>query len=79
LQAQPNLQESRNTIILRLSRLGWPQGKISGTAGITRGRVEQIVNFTKIGIVNNLLSQGHDMDYIARHYHMDLLLGVISN
>ena len=26
-----------------------------------------------------LLSQGHNMDYIARHYHMDLPLGIISN
>jgi hypothetical protein len=24
--------------------------------------------------MHNLLSQGHDMDYIARHYHMDLAL-----
>ena len=24
--------------------------------------------------MHNLLSQGHDMDYIARHYHMNLAL-----
>ena len=24
--------------------------------------------------MHNLLSQGRDMDYIARHYHMDLAL-----
>ena len=32
------------------------------------------VQNTKISDMHNLLSQGHDMDYIARHYHMDLAL-----
>ena len=65
---------SRNTIILRLSRLGWTQEIISETAGITRGRVTQIVNNTNFSEINTLLSQDHDMDYIARHYHMDIAL-----
>ena len=63
---------SRNTVILRLSRLGWPQEKIAETTGVTRGRVAQIVNNTNFGEINTLLSQGHDMDYIASHYRMDL-------
>ena len=46
----------RNTIILRLSRLGWTQEMISETAGITRGRIAQIVNNTNFGKINNLLS-----------------------
>ncbi len=29
---------------------------------------------TKISEMHTLLSQGRDMDYIARHYHMDLAL-----
>ena len=33
-----------------------------------------VVQNTKISDMHNLLSQGHDMDYIARHYHMDLAL-----
>jgi hypothetical protein len=33
-----------------------------------------IVNNTNFSEINNLLSHGHDMDYIARHYHMDLAL-----
>jgi plasmid maintenance system antidote protein VapI len=37
---------SRNTVILRLSRLGWLQEKIAETTGITRGRIAQIVNNT---------------------------------
>ena len=65
---------SRNTVILRLSRLGWRQEKISETTGITRGRVAQIVNNTNFSEIDTLLSQGHDMDYIARHYNMDLPL-----
>jgi len=65
---------SRNTVILRLSRLGCPQEKIAETTGVTRGRVAQIVSNTNFGEINTLLSQGHDMDYIARHYNMDLAL-----
>ena len=65
---------SRNTVILRLSRLGCPQEKIAETTGVTRGRVAQIVNNTNFSEINTLLSQGHDMDYIARHYNMDLAL-----
>jgi len=72
----------RNTVILRLSRLacppsfwrGWTQEEIAALVGMSRGRVTQIVNNANFGKINNLLSQGHDMDYIARHYHMDLPL-----
>jgi hypothetical protein len=41
---------------------------------MTQGRVAQIINNTSFGKINNLLSQGHDMKYIARHFHMDLAL-----
>jgi len=65
---------SRNTVIIRLSRLGWPQEQIAETTGITRGRIAQIVNNTNFGEINTLLSQGRDMEYIAGHYNMDLAL-----
>jgi plasmid maintenance system antidote protein VapI len=53
---------SRNTVILRLSRLacppsfwrGWPQEKIAETTGITRGRIAQIVNNTNFGEINTV-------------------------
>ena len=64
----------RDTIILRLSRLGWTHDEIGKMVGMTRGRITQIVNITNFGKINNLLSQGHDMEYIARHYNMDLPL-----
>ena len=64
----------RNTVILRLSRLGWPQEKISEIVGINQQRISQITNNTNFSEIGNLLSQGHDMDYIARHCHMDLAL-----
>ena len=63
---------SRDTIIIRLSRLGWSQEQIAEITGMTQGRVAQIINNTNFGKINNLRSLGHDMDYIARHYHMDL-------
>jgi len=65
---------SRNTIILRLSRLGGPQEKISETVGLSQNRVSEIIGNANFGNTDILLSQGHDMDYIARHYSMDLAL-----
>ena len=82
---------SRNTIIIRLSRLacppslwrGWPQEKISETVGINQQRISQITNNTNFSKIGNLLSQGHDMNYIARHYHFtkpgDLVLCPLSS
>jgi DNA-binding XRE family transcriptional regulator len=63
---------NRNIIIIRLSRLacppsfwrGWLQEQIAETTGVTRGRVAQIVNNANFGEINNLLSQGRDIDYI---------------
>jgi plasmid maintenance system antidote protein VapI len=65
---------SRNTVILRLSRLGWPQEKISETVGLSQNRVSEIIGNANFGNIDTLLSQGHDMAYIARHYNMDLPL-----
>ena len=65
---------SRNTVILRLSRLGWPQEKISETVGLSQNRVSEIIGNTNFGNIDTFLSQGHDMEYIARHYHMDLAM-----
>jgi len=64
----------RNTVILRLNRLGWTQEMISETVGLSQNRVSEIIGNTNFGNIDNLLSQGHDMEYIARHYHMDLAL-----
>jgi hypothetical protein len=63
---------NRDSIIIRLSRLGWPQEKIARTTKMTQGRVAQIINNTSFGKINNLLSQGRDMEYIAGHYNMEL-------
>jgi hypothetical protein len=41
---------------------------------MTQGRVAQIINNANLCKINNLLTQGHDMEYIAAHYQMDLAL-----
>jgi len=64
----------RKTVILRLSRLGWTQEKISETVKLSQNRVSEIIGNTNFGNIDILLSQGHDMDYISRHYQMDLAL-----
>ena len=61
----------RNTVILRLNRLGWPQEQIAEKTGVNQQRVSQITNNTKFGNIGNLLAQGRDMEYIAEHFHMD--------
>jgi 16S rRNA G966 N2-methylase RsmD len=47
---------------------------IAKVVGLDRSVISRNVQNTKISDMHNLLSQGHDMDYIARHYHMDLAL-----
>jgi len=67
-------RSGREIVIIRLNRLGWTQEQIAEIAGMTQGRVAQIINNANFSEINNLVSQGRDMDYIARHYHMDLAL-----
>ena len=42
--------------------------------GISRIRASEIVGNANFGKIDTLLSEGHDMEYIASHYHMDLAL-----
>ena len=51
-----------------------PRKKLLQITGMTQGRVAQIINNANLCEINNLLSQGHDMEYIAKHHHMDLAL-----
>ena len=65
---------------LSLTQLGldpeckWTEAALAQRLGVTRGKVAQIVNNTNFGEINTLLSQGRDMDYIARHYRIDLAM-----
>ena len=65
---------SRNSNIIKLNRLGWTQEKISDKVGINQQRISQITNNANFGNIGNLLAQGHDMEYIAKHFQMDLPL-----
>jgi len=49
-------------------------GEIAEIVGLSQNRVSEIIGNTKFGEIDNLLSQRRDMDYIARHYHMDLAM-----
>ena len=59
---------------MRLKRLGRTHEQIAEVVGIRQGRIAQIINNTNFGKISNLLTQGRHMDYIARHYHMDLAM-----
>jgi len=63
--------------IIRLSRLGWAQERITAVVGSgdESGQGCQIINNTNFGEINNLLSQDRDMSYIAGHYQMCLKIG----
>ncbi len=65
---------SRNTVAFRLNRLGWTQAQIAEAVKLSQNRVSEIIGNANFGNIDNLLSQGHGMDYIARHYNMDLVL-----
>jgi len=49
-------------------------GEIAEMIGLTQNRVSEIIGNTKFGEIDNFASQGRNMDYIARHYHIDLAL-----
>ena len=74
LDIRARQKAGRNTVIVRLNRLGWTQEMIAKVVGLDRGVISRNVRNSKISDMHNLLSQGHDMDYIARHYHMDFAL-----
>jgi len=59
---------------IRLKRLGRTQKQIAEVVDLSRNRVSEIIGNTNFGKIDTLLSQGLDMDYIARHYQMDLAL-----
>ena len=61
-------------VIIRLNRLGWTQEKIAEIVGLSQNRISEIIGNTNFGEIDNLLSQGRAMDYIAVHYHMDIAL-----
>ncbi len=65
---------SRNTTIIRSSCLGWSQEKIAEVVGLSRNRASEIISNTNSGKINNLLFYVHDMEYVARHYYIDLPL-----
>ncbi len=55
----------RNTVAVRLSRLGWTQEQIAEAVKLSRNRISEIVGNTEFGKIDTLLTQGHDMYYIA--------------
>jgi DNA-binding XRE family transcriptional regulator len=67
-------RSGREIVIIRLNRLGWTQEQIADVVGVNQQRVSQITNNANFSEIGNLVFHGRDMDYIARHYHMDLAL-----
>jgi len=74
--------KSRDAKILRLSPLAcppsfwreWTQEQIAKVVGLSRTIIAEIVGNIKFDKIDNLLSEGRNMDYIAKHYHMDVAL-----
>ncbi len=70
----------RDAKILRLSRPACPPsfleeldpGLIAKVVGLSRTRITEIVGNIKFDKIDNLLSEGRNMDYISKHYHIDL-------
>jgi|SaaInlLV_10m_DNA_2_1039722.scaffolds.fasta_scaffold28867_1 DNA-binding XRE family transcriptional regulator len=61
---------NRDSIIIRLSRLGWTHEKIAEKIGLSRNRITEIVGKANFCNIDILLSQGRNMNYIASHYNM---------
>lgn len=67
-------KSSRDSIIVRLSRLGWTQDEIATAVGVGQPLVNKIINNFNVENIDNLLTEGRDMAYIADLYSMDLAL-----
>lgn len=65
---------SRESIIIRLARLGWTQAEIAQAVGLDQSVISRIMQNAEIGNLHNLLAQGRDMAYIADLNSMDLAL-----
>ncbi len=65
---------SRDSVIHRLSRLGWTQGDIAEKVELDQTAISKIMNNSEFAIIHNLLEEGRDMDFIADLHHMDLAL-----
>ena len=69
-------------LLIRLKRLACPpsfwrgrtQEQIAEVVSLSQNRVSEIIGNDKFCEIDNLLSQGRNMDYIARHYHIYLPL-----
>jgi len=64
----------RDSEIIRLSLIGWTQEEIADVTGLSRNRVSEIVENTNFGKIDNFLSEGRSMEWIAEHYSIDLTL-----
>ena len=56
---------SRDSLIIRLSRLGWTLEEIAEVVGLKKSQVGEISGSTDFGKIGNLLAEGRDMAYIA--------------
>ena len=65
---------SREVTIIRLNLLGWTQDEIAEKINLSQNRVSEIIGNANFCEIDTLLTQGRKMDYIAKHYHMDLVL-----
>lgn len=65
---------SRDSVIIRLSRLGWTQEEIAGVVGIDQSVISKNMQNTDFGKLHIFLSEGRSMEWIAEHYSIDLAL-----
>lgn len=49
-------------------------GKDFVNNGLSQKRISEIIGNANFGNIDTLISQGHDMEFIAGHYNMDLPL-----
>ena len=64
----------RNSVIVRLSRLGWTQEEIGEAVDLDQSVISKIMQNTEFGILHNFLTQGRSMDWITEHLNIDLAL-----
>ncbi len=65
----------RESVIVRLSRLGWTQKEVAKAVGYDdRSTISKIVKIIEFDNFHNLLERGETMEWIANHLGIDLAL-----
>ena len=62
---------SRDSIILRLNRLGWTQDEIAKQIGVSQNRISEIIGNFNVKEIDNSFQKGKSVEELASYHNLD--------